>query len=136
MAKTERKLVKKLFLHSEFVAARNWVASNDPDDLDEIWLSYSYEEGGCDWECGIELINLQGKAAARLKVFDDAWKMFEDAPEIGRVLRSFHKTSGEDSRGSWGSLIEALIKEGWKRQIPDPKEIYESPRCHACGKAK
>ncbi len=126
---------KRMFVHSEMVAAGVWANVNKPDMLDEIFLSLGYKEGGCEWEFGIELRLLQGNHAAMLvRIFSDSWRAFKEAPEIFAVLTKFAKPSSADDRETWPKLIEALDAAGWKKEKPEPRELPKPPVCHACGR--
>lgn len=133
MSNTE--YVKKLYVHSEMEAARVWIKDPRPDHLNEILLSFAHPEGGGKWECGIHLIKLgENRTAMKLWVFTDSWMVFEDAPEVFKVLGKFARASNEhDDREEWPKLIAALEKVGWTRVKPEPR-LVKPATCHACGR--
>jgi hypothetical protein len=127
---------KTLLIQSEHVQAGRWIPPSDPKDLDRIMLTNSAEGGGCYWEFSILLEQLGGKATMCVKLWNDSWTAFKEAPEVFKILEKYHRESGHDDSQLWPKLIEDLKKAGWKHEKPEPIETRIKHKCPACGKAK
>lgn len=130
--------IKKMYVHSEMIAARQWVRPNDPDELDEITLSLGAKEGGCYWEFSINLERLSGRPTMNLKMWDDSWEAFREAPEVFEILRKYKdESTHRDDSTVWLKMIEDLEKAGWKHIKPEPRKVTkEELACPTCGHVK
>lgn len=131
-----RRGTKTLSIQSEHVAAGRWMAPSDPHDLDRIMLTNEAKGGGCYWEFSILLEQLGGKATMCVKMWNDSWIAFKEAPEVFKLLKKYHQPSGVDDSASWPKLIKDLEKAGWKHEKPEPIEKLVKHKCHACGRAR
>jgi len=122
---------KYFFVRSEMEAAKKWMGGNDADALDEINLVFGDQvRGGCKWEFSVELRRLsdEGNTAMELKVFDDAFVVFREAPEVFATLEKFHcQGSKKDRREDWPRLVEALEKAGWIHRRPEDERPNRFP---------
>ena len=129
-------LTKRMFVASEMIAAGEWSKDTlKTDVIDEILLSLGSDGDGSGWEFGIELVRLTNtRAAMKAKIFSDAWKAFDEAPEIFEVLREFKSDDNDEPR--WTQFLLALEAVGWKRVKPELKlaKDQEPKVCTACGK--
>jgi hypothetical protein len=127
---------KTLLIQSEHVQAGRWIPPSDPKDLDRIMLTNKAKGGGCYWEFSILLEQLSGKATMCVKMWNDSWIAFKEAPEVFEILEKYHREDHVDDSASWPKLIEDLKKAGWKHEKPEPVESRIKHKCPACGKAK
>lgn len=125
--------MKRIFyVHSEMVAAHQWVHGNNPDELDEILFSVDGDDEQLVWEGSIRLMRLgQNHTAMRLEIFDDAWAAFSASPELFQILGRHNKPSGKDSALDFEAIIQELSGCGWERQRPEKPKVKP---CRTCGK--
>jgi hypothetical protein len=128
--------IKTMYIQSEHVDARRWIAPSDPDDLDRLMMTNKAKGGGCYWEFTIRLERLSGKASMKIEAWNDAWIAFKEAPEVFEILAKYQREGREDDAPLWPKLIEDLKKAGWKHEKPEPVESRIKHKCPACGKAK
>lgn len=128
--------IKKLYVHSEMVASGEWANIKKPDELDELTLSLQAKGGGCHWEFSIKLEMLQKRPAMCVKMWNDSWEAFAEAPEVFEILRKYKdETTYRDDSTVWSNLIEDLENAGWKRVKPKKLKKQRAPElCDKCGR--
>ena len=128
------RLERKLYVHSEMVAAGVWANIKRPDMLDELFVNCK-RDGETVFEFGIELTLLQqNKGAMVTRIYSDTWNAFTEDPKLFKLLAKFTMPSDRDDRETWPKLIEALEEAGWKKEKPEPREMPKPLVCEKCGR--
>lgn len=101
-------------------------------EVDAVNLSV---EGEVSYGFGIALIQWQdGAYAMQARVFSDAWKVFEDCPEVFKILSEVYRGSASPVHAGpeiFDELVARLKKAGWEYTGRQMARFYR--RCDQCG---
>lgn len=101
-------------------------------EVDAVNLSV---EGQASYGFGIALIQWQdGAYAMQARVFSDAWKAFEDCPEVFRILAELYSSFKSPVHAGpeiFDELVSRLKKAGWEYTGRQMARFYR--RCGECG---
>lgn len=103
-------------LHKTFWLGPTGVQENDVDGI-HFQVSSSPSKEDFLYEFQIVLSQFTDRYAMQARVFSDAWKAFQDCPEVWKLLSERHncfKNGHLKSTEPFDTLISKLKKAGWK----------------------
>lgn len=90
--------------------------TRDSDILDEITVGLNYEEGGTYGEFHFRWVQLGQNISIQIRMWDDAWSLFREMPELFSIIQNLNSSSDCDSI-SVDSFVELLLGLGYRESI-------------------
>jgi hypothetical protein len=109
--------------------ARAWYRNQlDPELMDSFTVGMYCDDGGCDYEFEIEVFDLCGKATARLRIYDDAFAVFENDRDLFAAIAKLDASSPE-------AVTRTLLACGYtdRTETQAPHTGKPAKRCTQCG---
>lgn len=98
---------------SQSYYARSALPSRGDDLVDELMIGYYPPEGGTYGEFAVEFMRSHGDVVARLRVFDDAWRVLGQCQDLVSALAEFDDSSSA-KRAAPESVAAVLMRLGFR----------------------